>query len=139
MSPGKPSKGKRRQEDETTSFSTSQGRANFARALETTAQEKTIVGFARYSQTIAILAPVEAARMLAGQQDDVDAATRARIVRMAKLFLASAPPQRKPRAKVSKAKKKAAAKKAPRSTRKAKPKSGAKRKATKRKGLGKTA
>lgn len=137
MSPGKPTKGKRRREDETTSFSTSQGRANFARALETTAQEKTIVGFARYSQTVAILAPVEAARMLAGQPGDVEPAVRARIVRMAKLFLASAPPQRKPRAHV-KAKKKAAAKKAARPARKAKPKASAKRKSAKSKRLGKS-
>ncbi|MDZ4692069.1 hypothetical protein [Terricaulis sp.] len=138
MSPGKPSKRKRGAENETTSFSTSQGRANFARALETTAEEKTIVGFARYSTPVAVLAPIEAVRMLAGQSGDVDPAVRARIVRMAKLFLASAPPQRKPRAKVAKAKKKAAAKKAARPARKPK-KASAKRKTGKRKKLGKSA
>lgn len=139
MSPGRPSKGKRRSKDEATSFSTSQGRANFASALETTAQDKTIVGFARYSQTVAILAPVEAARMLAGQPGDVDPAVRARIIRMAKLFLASAPPQRKPRAKAVRGKKKAAAKKTARPARKAKPKASAKRKTAKTKKLGKSA
>ena len=138
MSSGKPTRGKRGQGNETTSFSTSEGRANFARALETTAEEKTIVGFARYSTPVAALAPIEAVRMLAGQAGDVDPAVRARIVRMAKLFLASAPPQRKPRAKVAKAKKKAAAKKAARPVRKPK-KASDKRKTGKSKKLGKFA
>lgn len=113
------------------SFSTSQGRANFARALETTDREKTVVGFARYNTPVAALVPIEAVRMLAGE-DEVDPAVRAKITRMAKLFLAGAPP---PRSRSSTLKK--AAKKAP-----ARGKAGAKAKKSKRgkrKGLSKSA
>jgi hypothetical protein len=75
----------------TPSFSTSQGRANFARALETTDQEKTVIGFDRYNRPVAALVPIEAVSMLAGQTGGVDPAVRAKIVRMAKLFLAAMP------------------------------------------------
>lgn len=70
------------------SFSTSQGRANFARALETTDREKTVVGFARYQRTVAALVPVDAVLMLAGQSSEVAPDVRDHITRMARLFLA---------------------------------------------------
>ncbi len=73
------------------SFSTSAGRANLALALETTDREKTVVGFDRYNRRVAALVPVEAVSMLAGQGAEVDPAIRAKIVRMAKLFLSAKP------------------------------------------------
>lgn len=116
---------------QTRSFSTSQGRANLARALDTADREKTVVGFARYNTPVAALVPIEAVRMLAGE-DDVDVAVRAKITRMAKLFLAGAPPPKRKRSAVKKS-----AKKAP-----ARGKAGAKAKKAKRgkrKGLSKSA
>ena len=85
----------------TPSFSTSQGRANFARALETTDQEKTVIGFDRYNRPVAALVPIEAVSMLAGQVIGVDPAVRAKIVRMAKLFLAAMPSKKKATRRVS--------------------------------------
>lgn len=124
-------KGKAGAQAKTRSFSTSQGRANFAQALETTDTEKIVVGFARYARTVAALVPVEAVSMLAGQDGDLDPAVRAKIVRMAKLFVAG-----QPKALPSKAPRKKAAKKAPPKRGKTKK---AKTKAVKRKGMGKTA
>lgn len=69
------------------SFSTSEGRKNFARALETTDKQKTVVGFARYRTPVAALVPIEAVQMLAGHGGQVDAAVRDHIARMAKLFM----------------------------------------------------
>ncbi|MBC7767747.1 MAG: hypothetical protein H7124_03090 [Phycisphaerales bacterium] len=114
----------------TPSFSTSEGRANLARALETTHQEKTVVGFARYNTPIAALVPIEAVRMLAGQEGDVDAAVRAKIVRMARLFLGSKPPERRaPRAAVKKKAAPKASRVKSKAAGKAKTKARAKRKA----------
>jgi len=115
------------------SFSTSEGRANLSRALETTDQEKTVVGFARYNTPIAALVPIEAVRMLAGQDGEIDASVRAKIVRMARLFLVSEQPLRRPR--------RAAAKKAtPKAPRGKKAAKKSKSKAqSRRKGLSKTA
>lgn len=79
----------------TPSFSTSAGRANFARALETTDQEKTVVGFDRYNRPVAALVPIEAVAMLAGHGGEIDPVVRARIVRMAKLFLSAMPARKK--------------------------------------------
>jgi len=138
MSAGKGSRKKRGAPPETPSFSTSQGRANFARALETTASEKTVVGFARYNTPVAALVPIEAVRMLA-EQGEIEPAVRAKIVRMARLFLSSEPPQRSARKSPARgaAAKKKSAKKTPRA--KAKPKKSRAKQAAKRKGLGKTA
>lgn len=77
------------------SFSTSAGRANLARALETTDREKTVVGFDRYNRPVAALVPIEAVSILAGQGEEVDPAVRAKIVRMAKLFVSSLRPNQK--------------------------------------------
>lgn len=126
-------KSRSRRETAPPSFSTSEGRANLARALETTGAEKTVVGFARYSTPVAALVPIEAVRMLAGQDSDVDPAVRAKIARMARLLLASEPPARRGRAA---AKKKAPAKKS--RGKKAAKKTKSKARA-KRKGLSKTA
>lgn len=115
------------------SFSTSHARANFARALETTDREKTVVGFARYQRTVAALVPVEAVLMLAGQSDEVKPDVREHITRMARLFRsgisrelapAAAPAATLKRARPA-AKKKVARKKAV-------------KKKAKRKGLGKS-
>ena len=118
--------------DRSRSFSTSQGRANFARALETTDREKTVVGFARYQRTVAALVPVEAVLMLAGQGNEVAAGVRDHIIRMARLFLvgvartpASAAKPAAPKRMKTATKKKAVRKKAV-------------RKKAKRKGLGKS-
>jgi len=124
----------------TPSFSTSQGRANFARALETTDLEKTVVGFDRYNRPVAALVPIEAVSMLAGQTGGVDPAVRAKIVRMAKLFLAAMPANKKSarraparkRTKTRAVKKRKAAKRT-----KAKAKAKAKKKSrARRKGMG---
>jgi hypothetical protein len=115
------------------SFSTSQGRANFARALETTDLQKTVVGFDRYNRPVAALVPIEAVSMLAGHSGDVEPAVRAKIVRMARLFLSGMTtkkkkrrPRRAPTAKRVRAK--AARKKAAKRKTKAR--------VTRRKGLG---
>ncbi len=91
------------------SFSTSEGRANFALALETAGKEKTVVGFDRYGQPIAALVPIEAVQMLAGQAD-VDAAARAKITRMAKAFLSggATPKKAEPKTAAKHSSKKAA-------------------------------
>jgi|CXWL01.1.fsa_nt_gi hypothetical protein len=89
--------------------STSQGRANFAAALQTVQKEKTVIGFDRYSQSVAALVPVEAVLMLAGRGNSVEAGVRDKIERMARLFLqAGASPQkpeRQPRVPVAAARK----------------------------------
>jgi len=121
----------------TPSFSTSQGRAHFAQALETTDREKTVVGFARYNRTVAALVPVEAICMLAGEDGEVDPGVRAKIARMARLFVSSMP-KRSGRPAAAKAKPSKAKKKAPAKRGKAKAKK-AKTKAAKRKPLGKSA
>ena len=133
-------KASRRAGAATPSFSTSAGRANFARALETTDREKTVVGFDRYNRPVAALVPIKAVAMLAGQGGELDPAVRTRIVRMAKLFLSAMPARKKsvrsaappPRTKPKAAKKK---KKAARA--KSKAKSRGKAKSARRKtGLG---
>ncbi|MEQ1617783.1 MAG: hypothetical protein ABL883_05515 [Terricaulis sp.] len=81
--------------------STSQGRANFAAALQTVQKEKTVIGFDRYSQAVAALVPVEAVLMLAGRGATVEASVRDKIERMARLFLQAGlspqPAERQPR------------------------------------------
>lgn len=97
----------------TPSFSTSVGRANFARALETTDREKTVVGFDRYNKPVAALVPIEAVSMLAGQDSDIDPQVRAKIMRMARIFLVGMTMRVEPaEAAAPRAKKKAAPKKA---------------------------
>src|SRR5262245_35189234 len=92
------------------SFSTSKGRANFARALKTTDRQKTVVGFARYNRPVAALVPVEAVAMLAGEGAKVAPDVRAKIVRMARLFQAGMAPPKAPAAPAKRAKPKAAKK-----------------------------
>jgi hypothetical protein len=100
-------------------YSTSEARANFAEALETAQLQNTVIGFDRYGRPIAALVSIDAVRMLAGLDNQVDASVRDKIKRMASLFLHSmpgaapvAPPARKraappPRARASAKKKKA--------------------------------
>jgi len=117
----------------TPSFSTSVGRANFAAALELTDEQKTVVGFDRYNRPVAALVPIEAVSILAGLANDVDPGVRAKIVRMAKLFLTAMPatkravrkPDKVKRGKSKKAKKAAKKKKA---AKRAKARPGARRK-----------
>lgn len=89
--------------------STSQGRANFAAALQTVQKEKTVIGFDRYSQSVAALVPVEAVLMLAGRGATVEPGVRDKIERMARLFLQAGvspqQPERQPRAPVAAARK----------------------------------
>jgi hypothetical protein len=72
-------------------YSTSQGRANFAEALGVTQVENAVIGFDRYGRLVAALVPIDAVRMLAGQAQAVEPAVRAKIERMARLFLYNAP------------------------------------------------
>ncbi len=91
--------------------STSQARANFASALKTVAQSKTIIGFDRYKETVAVLAPIETIYVLAGRTREIDKAVLERLQRMAELFLhrypasKAAAPAPKPVAKKKVAKK----------------------------------
>lgn len=110
------------------SFSTSEGRANLARALETTDQQKTVVGFARYNTPIAALVPIEAVQMLAGEEGEVDPAVAAKIVRMARLFLAGGQPVRRARRTPVKKKPPAKAPRGKKAVKKVKTKARAKRK-----------
>jgi hypothetical protein len=97
----------------TPSFSTSKGRANFARALKTTDRQKTVVGFARYNRPVAALVPVEAVAMLAGEGAKVAPDVRAKIVRMARQFQAGMAPSPKTPGPPAKRAKPKAAKKRP--------------------------
>jgi hypothetical protein len=72
-------------------YSTSQARANFAEALGIAQVENTVIGFDRYGRLVAALVPIDAVRMLAGQSASVDPAVRAKIERMARLFLYNTP------------------------------------------------
>jgi hypothetical protein len=72
-------------------YSTSQARANFAEALGATQVENTVIGFDRYGRLVAALVPIDAVRMLAGRAEAVEPAIRAKIERMARLFLHNAP------------------------------------------------
>lgn len=93
------------------SYSTSQGRANFARALETAGTQHAIVGFDRYGHPIAALVSIDAIRLIAGCEDQVDPQVRNRLVRMARVFLShvrsdgsARAPRKKAAPKVSKKK-----------------------------------
>jgi hypothetical protein len=72
-------------------YSTSEARANFAEALETTQLDSAVIGFDRYGRTVAALVPVEAIYMLAGQGGKIDASTRQKIDRAARAFVAQVP------------------------------------------------
>lgn len=91
------------------SFSTSEGRANLARALAITDREKTIVGFDRYRRPVAALVPIDAVRMLAGES--IEPSIRDRISRMARMFVSGMPEVAEEAPKAAKPAKKA--KKAP--------------------------
>jgi len=93
------------------SLSTSHARAHFAAALDSAHSKNAVIGFDRYGQPIAALVPIDAVRMLAGQEGDVAPDIRARIARTAAAFLGALNGRRKPRkppAPAKKAKKRAA-------------------------------
>lgn len=90
-------------------ISTSEARKHFAAALKTVHKEKMIIGFDRYTMSVAALVPVEAVYMLAGRGREIDPAILDKIERMATRYLHNAPA---PKAAAAPAKK-AAAKKAP--------------------------
>ncbi|MEZ5957843.1 MAG: hypothetical protein R3C27_11610 [Hyphomonadaceae bacterium] len=72
-------------------LSTSEARANFAEALETTQVDNAVIGFDRYGRTVAALVPVEAIYMLAGLGKHVDAETRKEIEEGALAFAKNVP------------------------------------------------
>jgi hypothetical protein len=72
-------------------YSTSEARANFAEALETTQLDSAVIGFDRYGRTVAALVPVEAIYMLAGQGGKIEPGTRQKIDRAARAFVAQVP------------------------------------------------
>jgi endonuclease YncB( thermonuclease family) len=72
-------------------YSTSEARANFAEALETTQLDSAVIGFDRYGRTVAALVPVEAIYMLAGLGGKIDASIRQKIDRAARAFVAQVP------------------------------------------------
>jgi hypothetical protein len=72
-------------------YSTSEGRANFAEALESAQLENAVIGFDRYGRPLAALVSIDAVRMLANLHDDVEPAVREKITRMARLFLHTVP------------------------------------------------
>lgn len=72
-------------------YSTSEGRANFAEALESAQLENAVIGFDRYGRPLAALVSIDAVRMLANMDQDVEPAVREKITRMARLFLHNVP------------------------------------------------
>jgi hypothetical protein len=95
-------------------YSTSEARANFAEALETAQLQNTVIGFDRYGRPIAALVSIDAVRMLAGLDNQVEPAVRDKIKRMASLFLHNMPgaePVAPPRKRAAPPRARAAAKK----------------------------
>lgn len=72
-------------------YSTSEGRANFAEALEAAQSESAIIGFERYGRPVAALAPIEAVMLLAGVKRGIDPKTRAAITQAAQAFVRAMP------------------------------------------------
>jgi len=72
-------------------YSTSEARANFAETLEQAQADNAVIGFDRYGRIVAVLMPVEAAYILAGQERDVSPAKRAEIKQAAQVFVRSVP------------------------------------------------
>ncbi|MBS0384457.1 MAG: hypothetical protein JSS00_03810 [Proteobacteria bacterium] len=75
-------------------LSTSQARANFAEALGLAQKQNTIIGFDRYGKLVAAVVPIDAVRMLARRDDEVEPAVRNKIERMSRIFLHAAPAPR---------------------------------------------
>lgn len=84
-------KAKSRTRNKAQMYSTSEARANFAEALETAQLENTVIGFDRYGRPVAALVSIDAVRVLAGRERDVEPAVRDKIARMARLFMDSVP------------------------------------------------
>lgn len=75
----------------TTRLSTSEARANFKKSLEKAHMQNAFVGFERYGKLVAALVPVDAVRVLAGQESELDASARAQVKRTAAAFLSDTP------------------------------------------------
>lgn len=84
-------KAKTRARPKSQMYSTSEARANFAEALESAQLDKAVIGFDRYGRPVAALVPLDAVRMLAGQEDDVDPAVRQKIQRLSQALLFDVP------------------------------------------------
>ncbi|MBN8605634.1 MAG: hypothetical protein J0L81_01815 [Caulobacterales bacterium] len=72
-------------------YSTSEARANFAEALETAQLENAVIGFDRYGRPVAALVSIDAVRLLAGRDQEVEPATQEKIRRLASIFLHALP------------------------------------------------
>lgn len=72
-------------------YSTSEGRANFAEALEAAQNDGAIIGFERYGRPVAALIPIEAVMLLAGSKRGVDTRARAAIAQAAQAFVSAMP------------------------------------------------
>ncbi len=88
--------------------STSEVRKQLAAALRTVKQEKVLIGFGRYGACVAVLVPVEAAFILAGRGAEIRPELRSKIKAMAEAFAGDLQLEQAP-----------AARKAPRTSRKA--------------------
>jgi hypothetical protein len=99
--------------------STSEVRKQLAAALRTVKQDKVLIGFGRYGDCVALLAPVEAAYLLAGRGAEVRPELRAKIKALAEAFADGLAVDKAPAAKtaVKKAAKKVAKKARPKSRR----------------------
>lgn len=72
-------------------FSTSEGRAKFPDLLQSAFGDKRIIGFDRYGRIMGAVVPIEAVRLLAGLEAEVEDDTRNRIAKAAKALLAQIP------------------------------------------------
>lgn len=69
-------------------YSTTDGRQRFPDILQVTYGDKAVIGFDRYGRALGAVVPMEAVRMLAGLDSDVDEDIRSRIERAATALLA---------------------------------------------------
>lgn len=72
-------------------FSTSQGRAIFPELLQSAFGDKRVIGFDRYGRIMGAVVPIEAVRLLAGLEADVEEDTRMRIIKAARALLSQIP------------------------------------------------
>jgi hypothetical protein len=74
-------------------YSTTLGRMHFADFVQLASAEKRLFGFDRYGHTLAVLAPIEAVKILAGREDEMSPHIRAQIKRAALDLLDAMPAQ----------------------------------------------
>lgn len=73
-------------------YSTTIGRAKFPEFMQLSYGEKAVIGFDRYGRILGAIVPVEAVKVLAGREREVDPHVRAQIERAAAHLLAQMPP-----------------------------------------------